>query len=896
VSQLLSLVVNGAVAGALYAVLAAGVVLTYQTSGVFNFGHAAIAYATAYVFFQLHAGSGLPVWVSAVLALLVFAPLLGWSLDRLVFRRLGGASDAAKIVGSVGLLIALPAACLFVVERLNSLAGLHLPSADLLLSLPGLGPSPAVTWTPFAGVVVSSDQLAALLSVVVTALLLWLVVQRSGLGLRMRAVVDRRELAALRGVDVGRTSSTAWILSSMLAGLAGILIAPIFTLAPSPYVTFVFIAVPAMVLGRLRSIPIALLGGLVLGVVQNLVAGYLPFADAIPGLITSVPFLILFLLLFFLGVDRTRRTGSSAEPAGPPDHLADLPGWRRAAPWVVASAALLVYTFVADDFRAGLVARGLAMAVVLLSFTLVTGVGGMVSLAQAAFVTAGGFAAGWAVAQGAPFLPALVLGTAVGGVLGLVVAVPTRRLGGLPLALATLALAYVGQYLLFPLRSLANGSDGWVIPPPTLGPLSFDDPRVAAITLLAVVLAVIGLIGNLRRSPSGRAMAAVRSSPDAAATVGINPVKARLVVFTVSAAIAGLGGVLLTSVTGRITSFDYSVELGLVWLAVTVTFGIRRPAAAVVAGLSVTAMPALLETITTSTLVPQMLFGLGAIGLAKSPDGILAAVGRSNQLRRLRRSGAVAELPGGTPVGVWPRTVDLDVPAARGPGLLDASDIRAGYGFVEVLHGVDISVRPGEVLALFGANGSGKSTLCALLAGVLPATGGRVLLDGEDVTSLSPDRRCRRGLFYVPESRGVFPGLTVEENLRLALADPAHRDAVYLRFPVLAQRRRVLAGSLSGGEQQMLGIGPALIRPPRLLIADEPSLGLAPRVVDQVYSALKELAESDTAVLLVEEKAREALALADSVAVLAAGTVVWTGLPSSLDAEDLVGMYLGASR
>ena len=234
-------------------------------------------------------------------------------------------------------------------------------------------------------------------------------------------------------------------------------------------------------------------------------------------------------------------------------------------------------------------------------------------------------------------------------------------------------------------------------------------------------------------------------------------------------------------------------------------------------------------------------------------------------------------------------------PEAFGDGsreLFRLENVVAGYADCTVLRGVDLVVRPGEAVALLGANGAGKSTACAVAAGDLPATAGRVLLDGADITAWPAYRRARAGVLLAPEGRGVFPGLTVEENLRTWLPDPAQ---VYERLPRLAERRAVPAGALSGGEQQLLTLAPALVRPPRVLIADEPSLGLAPLVVQQVFELFAELRERGVALLLVEEKATEALRIADRVAFMRLGRVTWTGPRAEVDDDRLTAAYLGAT-
>ncbi|WP_245239508.1 ATP-binding cassette domain-containing protein [Streptomyces sp. MZ04] len=204
-----------------------------------------------------------------------------------------------------------------------------------------------------------------------------------------------------------------------------------------------------------------------------------------------------------------------------------------------------------------------------------------------------------------------------------------------------------------------------------------------------------------------------------------------------------------------------------------------------------------------------------------------------------------------------------------------------------------LTVHPGEIVALLGPNGAGKSTTCQAAAGLLSPTQGAIHVAGREATRDGAVHRSRAGVVLAPEGRGIFPSLTIEENLALHLPDKASREAVYDRFGSLAARRKITAGSLSGGEQQMLALAPLLQRPPAVLIADEPSLGLAPRVVDEVFRLLGELRDAGTGLLLVEEKAAEILGVADTVAYLAQGRVSWCGPRSEVRADQLTEAYLG---
>jgi len=222
---------------------------------------------------------------------------------------------------------------------------------------------------------------------------------------------------------------------------------------------------------------------------------------------------------------------------------------------------------------------------------------------------------------------------------------------------------------------------------------------------------------------------------------------------------------------------------------------------------------------------------------------------------------------------------------------LEVKDLETGYGKAQVLFGVNLEVEEGELVALLGANGAGKTTLLRALSGLLRPWKGSVLLGGKDLRGLSPARRARLGLGHVPEGRQLFPLMTVEENLRLGAAflapgrEKEGYERVYALFPRLAERRRQLAGTLSGGEQQMLAIGRALMGFPRILLVDEPSLGLSPRLAEEVLLALKEVARGGVGVLLVEQNVALSLEVAERGYVLEHGRVVLEG-PAQALAQD----------
>jgi len=235
--------------------------------------------------------------------------------------------------------------------------------------------------------------------------------------------------------------------------------------------------------------------------------------------------------------------------------------------------------------------------------------------------------------------------------------------------------------------------------------------------------------------------------------------------------------------------------------------------------------------------------------------------------------------------------------------MLEVSDLHAGYGRVEVLRGLSFSVARGEIVVLIGPNGAGKTTMLKTLAGLLPVRGGSIIFEGRDVSGTPAHRLVRAGIALIPEGRLVFPDQTVRDNLRLGAYGrrgngvDADIERHFDRFPVLRERQRQLAGTLSGGEQQMLAIARGLMARPRLLLLDEPSLGLAPRLVREVFEVLPRLRDDGITLLLVEQMATLALAIADRGYVLERGGIVLEGRGRDLLGDPAVARaYLGRRR
>jgi ABC-type branched-subunit amino acid transport system ATPase component len=232
--------------------------------------------------------------------------------------------------------------------------------------------------------------------------------------------------------------------------------------------------------------------------------------------------------------------------------------------------------------------------------------------------------------------------------------------------------------------------------------------------------------------------------------------------------------------------------------------------------------------------------------------------------------------------------------------LLRIEALRGGYAEVDILAGIELELARGEILTVAGTNGAGKSTLAKALVGLLPRVSGRILLDGEEITAVPAEARARRGIGYVPQVANVFPSLTVTENLEVVEGVRARRTriaALFEAFPALAERRRARAGSLSGGERQMLAFARALMTEPRLMVLDEPTAALAPALVAEAFARIRGLPALGASVLLIEQRARQALAVSDRGAILDGGRVALQGPAATLLADDrAAALYLGIAH
>jgi branched-chain amino acid transport system permease protein len=594
VDEFLRYAIPGIPVGCVYALVAVSLVLTYATSGVFNLAFGAQAYVSAVVFYLTVVDHGWPTWLAFVLAVVVIGPVLGLVLDRGLFRWMRTAPSVVKLVSALGLLVGIP-------PIVNFLFG-----TDVRLGPPSLAPDPEkIVWARY-GIV--QNQLITVAVTVAVVVVLGVILRYTTLGLRMRAVVESPRMVQLAGINADRVSLIAWMLSSFLVALAGVLLAPLFAnVSETNFTVLLVSAIAAGAVGRLRSIPWTLAGGILLGVGQNALSGYLPAGSVLAvGLRPAFPFLVLVLLLLFLPGLRTRRETEDPLAAcdPPPPALAatyrdeSLERLTRLAFPVFVVAFVAVALFVVSSYWLFLLTQGIVFTIMFLSVTVLTGMSGQLSLCQAAFAGVGAFTAGQlATEQGVSVLAGMLIAGAVAAAVGAVVAVPALRLGGLYLALATLAFGLMADNVLFPLSWVGRGASGVRVPRPLLGSVDFTSNRAFFLLSMAVFAVCALMVILVRKGTTGQYLAALRGSDTAAQTIGINPARARITVFALSAGIAGVGGALYGSLQQRVSGADFNFFFSLVFVVLVLTTGARTVEGAVNAGMAFVLFREVLQTL-----------------------------------------------------------------------------------------------------------------------------------------------------------------------------------------------------------------------------------------------------------------------------------------------------------
>lgn len=621
----LGFAIPGVPYGCTYAIVAVSLVLTYQATGVFNFAFGAQAYTSAFAYTKFVQNDHMPIWLAFFLSVVVLAPVLGLVFDRLLFRKIPNTNTTAKLVMGISLFVGIPALLpvLFGNEnQFNSPSILFDPNTVYF----------RVVNQPINGIYMSSLVLTA-------AVLIALVILMRGtnLGLQMRGAVESRRLVALDGVNSSAVVAVSWAISSFLAGLAGVMLAPIYgQLQFQDYATLVVAAFAAAAWASLRSLPIAALVGILMGVADTLLQGYLPSNSTLSAAaIPSLPFVVLAGALLLLpgmrSIDDSRDPLASVDPPIPPTTaMVRAPQLSRIIrpAWYVLLAAfcLSMLTWIPATWESVFNA-GLAYSTIFLSITLITGMGGQLSLCQATLAGVGAFtAAQLANHLGLSLLAGAVLGALLAGAVAVVLAVASLRLKGLGLALMTIAAALFFDNSVFTQGSVSNGQ-ALSVQPKWVG-LGVFNPNGHALFVLEIVVLIICTIGVLlvRNGTTGQYLSAMRGSETAAAGMGINPTWQRILIFALSGMVAGLGGTMLIIQQQSVNPNTFNYQFSLVFVVLVVTTGVSTVEGAINAGIAFVVIQQILTYLPArlggESLV-IVLFAFGALQYAQHPEGIL---------------------------------------------------------------------------------------------------------------------------------------------------------------------------------------------------------------------------------------------------------------------------------
>ena len=884
--------------GALYALAAQGLVVIYRGSGVLNLAYGAIALSGAYVYAELRNG-GTPTPVAIVCGVL-FSALLGALAHILIMRHLRLASPLARVVATLGILVSLQSIAVLRYGGRVTYVGQFLPQHLFKLG---------------NHVTITADRLILLGVACVMTVGLWWLYRRTPFGLATLAVAEDERAAASLGCSPDLIAVANWSLGSACGGFAAILIAPIVTLQIGVMTNLLLVSLAVALVANFGSFPGVLFAGLGLGVAQSVLASH---TSSITGLSDSLPFFVIVAVLVVRGRSLPLR-----------DYLLQrLPavGTGRFRPALVALFIAICVALIGFTPLSWAVATTITLgtAIVVLSLVVLTGYTGQLSLAQFAFAGFGALVAGRLIANDHwSTVPAVVCGIAATVPVGLIFALPALRTRGITLAVVTLGLGSAMQSMVFNSGTLTGGAYGLNIAKISLFGWPIDaigHARRYGFVVLAGFLAMAFVVGNIRRSATGRRLVAVRTNERAAASLGISVRRAKMIAFGIASAIAALGGIALSFNTITVVynqGFDPFTSISAVGYAfiggIGYIFG-----SAIGGQLAPNGLGTEISNLLPGTVGKYLSLAGGIlliVTVLANQDGIARQMGL--QFAWFAQKILRVPAPGGAAV---PLRVRADGTAAGEvasserikPRSLDIRDVSVRFGGTMALKDVSFTVTPGEVVGLIGPNGAGKTTLIDAVTGFAPQATGDVLLEGESIMRMQPHLRVHAGITRSFQGLELFEDSTVLDNLRSA-CDPSSwmslvGDLVFRRSPPLpehvaavvqvfdlAHSLDVPAQALSFGHRHLLSIARAVAARPSVLLLDEPAAGLSDKETRDLALVVRRLARDwNIAVLLIEHDMNFVMGVCDTLVVLNFGEVIAIGDPGTIRADPTVlAAYLG---
>jgi sulfate-transporting ATPase len=870
--------------GALYGLSAQGLVLIFLSSRVINFAQGAIALVAAYIYYECSL-RGLPAAVSAIVALLG-AIAVGALIEILVMRPLRTSSSVTRLVATIAILTVIQASAALIY-------------GDTTQFVPGLLPTAPLRITDT--LVIGSDRAIVLAIGVVITVVLAVLIRRTRLGLATLGTAENATAVEVLGWSSRSVSLANWMLGALLAGIAGVLIAPMNGVSVTGMGQIVYCALAAALIGGFRSFGWAMIGGLVLGIAQS-------EAVRIRGEVgwsTAIPFIVIVIAILVRG-DVVRGRGGVRQRLSAVGSGLVRPGWLAAAVVIFGALSLVLGRSALDAYSTSLI-----VAVLALSIIVATGYAGELSLAQYAVAGLGALAAAQAANQlHAPFLVCLLVGAVAGLLAGGIIGLLSLRVRGDVVAIISVGVALAVQALVLENPAITGGISGIAVPGASVFGLSIDpvtQPQRFAITCAIIVVLCTVLVANLRRGSAGRRLLATRSGERAAASLGISVRGARLYALALSGAIAGVAGALFAFRAPSLVFSGFTVDASMTLLGAVVLGGVGYIAAGVVGGFAVTGglVYYLLSLSGWQQLLPLLLGLALLVNLVLAPDGVIPMNGRLLRavVRKLRRSPGLS--PRNAPIEASTTKNTRSTITVRGQSLT-LEHLTVSFGGVRALDDVSLRIEPGRVEGLIGPNGAGKTTLIDAVTGVTRSYSGRVLLSDQPIDRATAPERARRGLGRTLQGLELFEELTVRENLVIGSDSRARRayltdlvrpgpatisesaQEAVLRFD-LTDALDKLPGQLPYGRRRLVAIARSIAARPDVILLDEPAAGLSAEERDELGDLIREMAEKwGIAVLLVEHDVDLVMRVCDNITVLEFGRVIAQGSPDVVRANDEV--------